>query len=226
MTHIVDLLLALPPLLVLLAALVLPALEASALIGLIVPGETAVFVAGVTAHAGHLPLWAVISAAAVGAVVGDQIGFRVGRRLGPRLLARLPRRVRDRGHVERAVALVSRRGGWAVLIGRWTALLRALVPGLAGASGMAGRTFSLFNVIGGLIWAGVVSMVGYLAGAAYTQVLARMNTAGQIGLGAVVLVVVIVWIVLRIRRRRAARFIARSRPEATPDARSELLPRS
>lgn len=204
MSQLVALLLALPPLLVLLAALVLPALEASALVGLVVPGETAVFVAGVTAHAGHLPLAAVVAASCAGAVVGDQVGFRVGRRLGPQLLTRLPRRLRDDGRVDRAVALVGRRGGMAVLAGRWTAVLRALMPGLAGAGGMSMRTFTLFNVLGGLTWATAVSVLGYAAGAAYNQVLASMNQAGQIGLGVVVLVGVVALAVRAVRRRRRA----------------------
>lgn len=204
MPQLVDLLLALPPALVLAAALVLPAVEASALVGLVVPGETAVFVGGLTAHAGHLPLWAVVAAASAGAVVGDQVGFRVGRRLGPRLLGRLPARVRRDGRVDRAVALVGRRGGVAVLAGRWTAVLRALMPGLAGAGGMSARTFTVFNVLGGLTWAAAVSVLGFAAGAAYERVLTSIDRAGQIGLGAALLVGVLLLVVRAVRRRRAS----------------------
>lgn len=202
MSQLVSLLLALPPAVVLLAALVLPAVEASALVGLVVPGETAVFVAGLTAHAGHLPLWAVVAAASAGALLGDQIGFRIGRRLGPGLLDRLPKRLRAHGRVDRATALVSRRGGWAVMAGRWTAVLRALMPGLAGASGMPSRTFTLFNVVGGLTWATAVAVLGFFAGAAYTQVLASMNRAGQIGLVSVLLLGLALFALARARRRR------------------------
>ena len=204
MSQLVSLLLALPPALVLLAALVLPAVEASALVGLVVPGETAVFVGGLTAHGGHLPLWAVIATASVGALLGDQVGFRVGRRLGPHLLSRLPNGMRKHGRVDRAIELVGRRGGWAVLAGRWTAVLRALMPGLAGASGMSTVTFTLFNVFGGVTWAAVVSVLGYAAGAAYEQVLASMNRAAQIGLG-VALFVVVLLLARRARGRRQGR---------------------
>lgn len=210
MSQIVGLLLALPPALVLLAVVVLPAVEASALVGLVVPGETAVFVGGLTAHGGHLPLWAVITAASVGAVLGDQVGFRVGRRLGPRLLSRLPDRVRKHGRVDRAVALVGRRGGWAVLAGRWTAVLRALMPGLAGASGMPAETFTLFNLLGGVTWATAVSVLGYAAGAAYEQVLTSMNHAGQVGLGVASLLAVAL---LLVRRARGWRHVD---PEPVP----------
>ena len=202
MTQLVEVLLALPPLLVLAAALVLPAVEASALVGLVVPGETAVFVAGVVAHGGRLPLAGVVAAAAVGAVVGDQVGYRLGRRWGPGLVGRLPARLRAR--VEQVTAFVGRRGRWAVLLGRWTALLRALVPGVAGASGMGQRDFTVFNVLGGVTWAAVVAGLGYGAGAAYASVLHRLDHASEIVL-AVVVVLVVGWLVLRraLRRRGA-----------------------
>lgn len=202
MTQLLALLLALPPVLVLAAALVLPAMEASTLIGLVVPGETAVFVAGLTAHSGHLPLWAVMVAACSGAVAGDQIGFTLGRRWGPALIDHLPRRLRGSAQLDRATALLRRRGGWAVLLGRWTALLRALVPGLAGASGMRRRTFVPANIIGGTTWAIAVAALGYGAGTAYQQVIDTMGRAGQIALGAVLVVALAAVVHQRIRRRR------------------------
>ena len=203
MTQLVQVLLALPPLLVLVAALVLPAVEASALVGLVVPGETAVFVAGIVAHGGRLPLAAVIAAAAVGAVVGDQVGYRVGRRWGPGLVDRLPSRLRTRADV--VTGFVARRGRWAVFLGRWTALLRALVPGVAGASGMGRADFTVFNVVGGVTWAGVVALLGYGAGAAYETVLRRIDHASELALAAVVVLVVAWLLARRALRRRGAR---------------------
>ena len=202
MTQVVELLLRLPPWLVLLAAAVLPAVEASAFVGLVVPGETAVFVAGVVAQGGRLDLPAVIGAAALGAVVGDQVGYRVGRRFGPGLVGRLPARLR--GRTEQVTAFVARRGPWAVLLGRWTALLRALVPGVAGASGMRARPFALFNLLGGLTWAVVIASLGYGAGAAYGSVLKQVDHASEVVLG-VVVVLAVGWVLVRraLRRRGA-----------------------
>jgi membrane-associated protein len=184
MADLVTGLAALPPLLILLTAALLPALEASALIGLVIPGETAVFVAGVTVRTGHLPLWAVIAAAAVGAVAGDQVGYQLGRRWGPRMLDRLPHRLRRHRSIDHALALIARRGGWAVLIGRWTALMRALMPGLAGSVGLPRNTFTVYTLVGGLVWAAVVASVGYGAGAAYRQVGHSMGQVSQMALAA------------------------------------------
>ena len=204
MSSLIAFLLALPPAAVLAAALLLPAIEASALVGLLVPGETAVFVAGLTAHGGRLPLWAVVAAAAAGATVGDQVGFRLGRRLGPRLLDRLPRRLHATGRVDRVTRLVGEHGAWAVLAGRWTAVLRALVPGLAGASTMGQRRFTVFNVAGGVTWAAAVAALGYGAGAAYARVLQSVHHAGELVVAAGLVAVGVSLLVRRLRQPRVS----------------------
>lgn len=112
--------------------------------------------------------------------------------------------MRLRGRTEQVTAFVARRGPWAVLLGRWTALLRALVPGVAGASGMRARSFALFNVLGGLTWAVMVAALGYGAGAAYGSVLSRLDHASEVVLGAVVVLAVGWVLVRRLLRRRGA----------------------
>lgn len=191
MDRLVNLLVALPPALVLALVFLLPALEASTFLGLLVPGEVAVLVGGVLAHEGRLPLWAVVVAALVGAALGDQIGYLVGRRYGRRLLERTPRRFVRPGQVGRAFALIRRRGAMAVVLGRWAAALRALVPGLAGMSGIRQRTFTLANVTGGALWALTVAVLGYLAGASYRLLERRLGWGGEALLGLVVLLVLV-----------------------------------
>lgn len=206
MSHLVDLLMTalmgLPPALVLLVAFLLPAAEASLFVGLVVPGETAVIAAGVLAHAGVVPLWAVMVCAAAGAITGDQIGFHVGRRYGPTLLDRMPHWLRHGDQYERVLSLVRRRGAMAVVLGRWTASLRALVPGVAGMSGVSSRTFGWANAAGGVFWAVAVALLGYLAGAGYRQVEQQLNLGAGVVLAGVVVVALTVWL---IRRRRHGR---------------------
>ncbi|MGI3784124.1 MAG: DedA family protein, partial [Janthinobacterium lividum] len=115
---------------------------------------------------------------------------------------RLPARLRTRS--EQVTDFVARRGRWAVLLGRWTALLRALVPGVAGASGMSQRDFVVFNVLGGVSWAVAIASLGYGAGAAYASVLTRVDHVSEIAVG-VVVVLVVAWVLLRrVLRRRGA----------------------
>ncbi|MCW3840986.1 DedA family protein [Micromonospora yasonensis] len=201
MDRVLNLLVALPPALVLALVFLLPALEASTFLGLLVPGEVAVLVGGVLAHEGRLPLWAVIVAAVAGAALGDQIGYLVGRRYGHRLLARIPRRFARAGEVRRALDLIRRRGAAAVVFGRWAAALRALVPGLAGMSGIPRGVFTVANVAGGGLWAVTVAVLGYLAGASYRLLERRLGWVGEAVLGLVLLLVA----VRVLRARRAAR---------------------
>lgn len=111
MTWFANVVLSLTGTLVLVVVFVLPALEASTPLGIVVPGELAVILGGVLAQLGRLPLWAVVVAGAAEAVVGDSAGYAVGRRLGDGLLARLPRAFVLPGRVERAKSLVRRLGG-------------------------------------------------------------------------------------------------------------------
>ncbi|WP_165521964.1 DedA family protein [Micromonospora zingiberis] len=193
---------ALPPVVVLTLVFLLPALESSTLLGLFIPGETAVLVGGVVAHLGGLPLWAVIVAAVAGACLGDQVGYLVGRRYGPGVLARAPAVARRHLDLERARRLVASRGAVAVVTGRWVAVLRVLVPLVAGASGMPRPTFGWANVTGGLLWATAVSLLGYLGAASY-RYLERELGIGTYALLAVIAVVAVLtfW---RHRRRTDA----------------------
>ncbi|TDU84453.1 membrane protein DedA with SNARE-associated domain [Kribbella voronezhensis] len=204
MNTIFDWLAGLPAWLVITVVVLLPALEASTFLGLVVPGETAVIVGGVVAHAGGLPLWAVMVAAGIGAIAGDQVGFLVGRRFGASLLGRLPRRLRRPEHIERALALIARRGAFAVVLGRWTAAFRALVPGIAGMSRMRRMTFTVANVIGGAVWAVLVAGGGYLAGASYRVLEQSLGLVSGLLLAAFVAAIVSTVVVYRRRHRRLA----------------------
>ncbi len=83
---ITDRILSLPGWLVLALVFAFPALEASAFVGFVFPGEIAVILGGVAASRGTVPLWAVIAAAVAGAIIGDSTGYLIGRRWGTQLL--------------------------------------------------------------------------------------------------------------------------------------------
>src|SRR4029453_18804431 len=107
---------------------------------------------------------AVLAAAVAGAIIGDSVGYLVGRRWGRRLLDGSVGRLVRREHLDRAERYLAERGGPAVFFGRFTAALRALIPGLAGMAGLQYRTFALYNAVGGAIWASGFVLLGYVAG--------------------------------------------------------------
>ncbi|MEO7422276.1 MAG: DedA family protein [Ornithinibacter sp.] len=173
--------------------------EDALFVGFIIPGETAAILGGVAAQMGHVPLAAVIVTVVVAAILGDSVGYEVGRHFGPRILQL---RVLDkrRARLDDAQNFLARRGGTAVLLGRWVAFFRAVMPALAGAARMPYRTFLTFNAIGGIIWGIVVVTAGYLAGSSYAQVEKAIGRDGALIAVGVVLLAVAVW---KIREHRA-----------------------
>jgi undecaprenyl-diphosphatase len=191
--------LALPAWLALLVVFVLPAAESSIFVGFVFPGEVALIAGGVLASQGKVPLAAVLAAGAAGAAVGDSIGYGVGHRYGRRVLeGALGRFVRPH-HFDRAEAYLADRGGKAVFFGRFTASLRAMIPGLAGMARMPYGRFAVYNVAGAVVWATVTVMLGYVGGSSW-QHLAHL--ASRIGLGALglfVLAFLLGWVLRRTR---------------------------
>lgn len=174
--------------------------EAAILVGMVLPGETALLVAGVFCNAkyGHLNLGIMIVVAVVCAIVGDSVGYEFGRKFGPPVRSsRLGRWVGEH-RWSKVDGFLHRHGGKAVLLGRLTALLRALTPSMAGMSGMRYRTFLLWNAIGGLIWAPGCVLLGYVFASALNVVGQTLTWAPL----AILAVGVLVYAGLHMRRSR------------------------
>ncbi|MFC4050711.1 DedA family protein [Actinomadura syzygii] len=182
----------LPPGMIYLIIAALVFAEAALFVGFVFPGETAIVVGGVLAQQGTLSLPVLIVIAVVAAVIGDSVGYEIGRRYGPRLLDVKAMR-RHRAKVASAQGLIRRRGAFAVFIGRFTALLRALMPALAGSSRLPYPKFLVFNVIGGVTWVVTFTLGGYFAGAAFEHTAKLAGRGLAIGLAVVAVVALAVW---------------------------------
>ncbi len=193
----------LPSWLILLLVFLLPGLEAAAFIGVVFPGEIAVLLGGVAASQGSVSIALVLIAACTGAVLGDQVGYVVGREWGEQVLRKIPDRLLDEDRLQKSRAYVRRMGAKGVILGRWTAALRALVPGLAGMARMSYPRFLIANIIGGVGWALTVGVVGYLAGDSYKKVESALGSVSYVLLGLIVAGLVGLHFV-RQRRARAA----------------------
>jgi membrane-associated protein len=181
--------------------------EAAILIGFVFPGETAVIVGGVAASRGHINIVTLIVVVVACAISGDSVGYLVGREWGQRLLD--IRLLRHRQHIlQVALRQLNRRGAVAVIVGRFTAFLRAVIPGLAGMSAMPYRIFLPANAAGGILWGTAYCLLGYFVGHAYTKVEHVSGVASDVLLGVIVVVIVILFL----RRRH------RERPDGAEDS--------
>jgi membrane-associated protein len=172
--------------------------ETAVFIGFFLPGEIAAILGGVLASRGHLSLPLLIAIVVAAAIAGPFIGYEIGKRMGDRLFAaRALNRVR--GGADRAKTVLSNRGGPAVLLGRFLAVVRAIMPAAAGAAQVRYRTFAFYNVLGGLIWGAGYCVLGYLAGSAYAVVERRVGTGLAIAIGVLAVAAVTAWAVQRHR---------------------------
>jgi undecaprenyl-diphosphatase len=139
-------------------------------------------------------------------VIGDSIGYAVGKRWGDRMLhgtiGRLPivRHELER-HLTSSKAFVRKRGPQAVFIGRFTAALRVLVPGLSGMAELPYPTFLFYNVLGAVLWGTAFAVLGYVAKDAWERVAADASHAG-LALLALVALGLIAATIFRRRRER------------------------
>jgi membrane-associated protein len=151
----------------------------------------------------------IATVAVLAAIIGDSVGYEVGKHFGSRLLRTRIFAHRQQG-IERGMTMLRNYGGRAVFLGRSTAFLRAVMPGLAGVARMPYGRFLVFNAAGGIVWALGFTLLGYLVGASYHE---AENVAGWAG-EAVLGLIIVVAVVLVIRHRRKERD---PEPQAEPE---------
>jgi membrane protein DedA with SNARE-associated domain len=170
--------------------------------GIPVPGETALFTAGILAAAGHLSIEMVIALAALAAILGDNVGFMIGRKVGRRvLLTSGPFEHHRRRIIDLGEPFFERHGPKAVFLGRWVTGLRITSAWLAGVNRMAWPTFLFWNALGGIVWALSVGLLAFFVGRGAERVVQTAGLGAAVGLAALALVA---WMVVRRRRDAAA----------------------
>jgi len=152
--------------LVLLGAIVFA--ESGLLVGFLLPGDSLLFISGfLSSSAGSnvlppLPLVALVTM--VCAIAGDQVGYWFGHRVGPAIFDRPKSRVFNPKNVEKAHAFLEKYGAKTIVLARFVPVVRTFAPIVAGVGKMNYRTFVLYNIIGGIVWGGGVTTLGYFLG--------------------------------------------------------------
>ncbi|CAN5197127.1 hypothetical protein BH11PSE10_BH11PSE10_16010 [soil metagenome] len=171
------------------------ALESAAFLGLFVPGEALVLVSGFLSAQGVLDLDVLLLVVALGAALGDSLGYEMGRQLGRPWAQRYGGRF---GVTEERLLRVdgfwARHGAKAVFFGRFIGFARALVPFLAGSSGMRYRVFLLYNALGAGLWAIVFVLLGRALGASWYYAEHWIGRASAIVGAAVLLIMALAWL--------------------------------
>jgi len=133
------------------------------------PGDSLLFAAGAIAATGALDVTTAGLLLLVAAIGGDAVNYSVGRAIGARVIEKSksdPRWARwiNPIYIERAHEFFARHGGKAVVLARFTPIVRTFIPFVAGAAEMAYPSFALYNIAGGVAWVTLCLGAGYLFG--------------------------------------------------------------
>lgn len=155
-------------------------LESAAFMGLIVPGESMVILAGVIASQGYLDIGDCVAVVSLGAVLGDSAGYALGAVLGRGYFERHGRLLFIRQkHVEKTEEYFRLHGGKTVFFGRFIGIFRAMAPFVAGMSRMRYGRFFAFNVAGGVAWSATFVLLGYFFGHSWKLIETWTGRAGM-----------------------------------------------
>jgi membrane-associated protein len=138
--------------------------ESGLLIGFFLPGDSLLFTAGLLSSQGKLNFGVILVGCCIAAVVGGQVGYLIGGRVGPALFRRPDSRLFKREYVEQAEGYFDRYGSRTIVLARFVPIVRTFAPVVAGISKMPLRTFTLYNVIGSVVWGAGVIALGHVLG--------------------------------------------------------------
>ncbi|MBS0025364.1 DedA family protein [Microbacterium paraoxydans] len=146
--------------------------ETGLLVGFLLPGDTLLVISGLLSHpigaAEHgvfgLSVWWVALLIGLAAFIGGEVGYVIGHKGGPAVFERKESGLFSRKNVERTNAFFERFGGITVILARFVPIVRTFAPVAAGVGHMPWRKYTLYNLIGAIIWGFGLTMFGYAIG--------------------------------------------------------------
>lgn len=140
--------------------------ETGLLVGFLLPGDTLLVITGLLTFTGaiQIDIWWVALAIGFAAFLGGEVGYLIGHKFGPRIFERKESGLFSRENVDRTNAFFERFGALAVILARFVPIVRTFAPVAAGVGHMNYRKYSLYNLIGAIIWGAGLTFAGYLLG--------------------------------------------------------------
>ena len=138
--------------------------ESGLLLGFFLPGDSLLFTAGFLASQGTLDIYLLCALCFIAAITGDATGYWFGHHVGRRLFLKEDSRFFKKKHLLRAEEFFARKGASAIVLARFIPVVRTFTPIVAGAAAMRYSTFTIYNIVGGFLWAVGISVAGYQLG--------------------------------------------------------------
>jgi membrane-associated protein len=177
--------------------------ECGLLLGFFLPGDSLLFTAGLFVAQGaiQVPLWLVCAILVVAAFAGNTAGYWIGRAAGPAVFDKPKSRLFKPQHVRRTQDFFDKYGNRAIVLGRFVPVVRTFITVMAGVGRMEPKRYLTYSLIGGVVWAAGVTVLGFWLG---QFVFVRANIELMLILIVLVSVLPILVEVLRARRSGGA----------------------
>lgn len=178
--------------------------ETGLLVGFFLPGDSLLFTAGLlcATKVFDQPIWLIVLVTMSAAIVGDQVGYRLGSKVGPALFAKPKSRLFNPEHVLKAQGFFDKYGPKAIVLARFVPIVRTFTPVIAGVGRMKAKLFSTYNIVGGILWGGGVTIAGYLLGKRFPALGKKIELLSLVIIAISVLPIVIEFV--KHRREKAA----------------------
>lgn len=138
--------------------------ESGVLIGVFFPGASLLFASGVLAAAGVFNIWILVPGLIIAAVAGDSVGYWFGMKVGTALYSRPDTRFFRKEYIEKTKLFFDKYGTRTIVVARFIPIVRTFAPILAGVGAMRYKVFLFYNILGAILWAGGVTLLGYFLG--------------------------------------------------------------
>ncbi|HLD24923.1 MAG TPA: DedA family protein [Patescibacteria group bacterium] len=128
------------------------------------PGDSLLFAAGAIASLGSLSIWIIIGLLILAAVLGDTVNYWIGHYLGRKIVDHPKIKFINQEHIDKTEQFYKKYGAKTIILARFVPIVRTFAPFVAGVGSMHYSTFILYNVIGGVTWVTMFTLLGFFFG--------------------------------------------------------------
>ncbi|MFA6324690.1 MAG: VTT domain-containing protein [Candidatus Paceibacterota bacterium] len=138
--------------------------ESGLFFGFFLPGDSLLFTAGVLASAGYFNIALLLTGSFLCAILGDSFGYYFGKKIGPKIFSKPNSFFWNQKNIEKTNKFYKKYGNKTITLARFVPIVRTFAPIMAGVGNMQYKTFLFWNILGGLVWTGSMTLGGYFLG--------------------------------------------------------------
>jgi len=153
--------------------------ETGLLIGFFLPGDTLLFLAGSLSATGEIQMsiFILIILLVVSAIIGNSIGYFIGAKAGKKLFERPDSHLFKKEHLIKTHNFYEKYGPITMVAARFIPIVRTFAPVVAGTVDMSKRRFTVYNIVGAILWIGGVTALGYFLGKTFPDIIKYLQIA-------------------------------------------------